>query len=261
MGLGLAACSSTSTPKGPAAVPGLLHGFAATHSKTAVLVSEALQPASGNLQVYIGTGTLDRSNGAWYIEATPPKVKAGHDSEQVLLAGGTGYMRTPSVLIVLTKTSWVAMGGTNQALQSTPMLALAVTPSMAAAAGSTPGIAYKYIGPTTADGEKAKAYSASVSATAALQAIEAAGSPAGYREFAADLFDGRKVTLFAYVALSGAIAGFGFSCAATANVYGVTEIDYVTTASPGPEPVAPATGVVSLAKFDAALTTYNKTHT
>jgi len=269
--LSLAACSSSTAPKatstapkvtGAAAIAGQLKDFMVSKSNRVVAVSETLQAKNGSLQVYSGSGDLAGSSGAWSITALPLRVTNTAFEEKVIDAGGTAYMRTASLQVVMPKADWAIMAGSLAALQNSALLPLAVNPLMVAAAvAAAPGGHYSAVGSTSIDGVTDAGYTASVPASVALQAIAAAGTPAAYQHLAAELLDGRTLRLQVYVSKSGALGAFGFSCRVKASDEAFTVLDYTTTQPPASQqPVAPTTGVVSLAKFIAALRYYDLHH-
>jgi hypothetical protein len=262
--LGLAACSSSTAPKatGPAAIAGQLHDFMASKSNRVVAVSETLQAKNGSLQVYSGSGDLAGASGAWSITALPLRVTNTSFEEKVIDAGGTAYMRSASLRVVMPKADWVIMAGSLGALQNSALLPLAVNPLMVAASvAAAPGGHYSEIGTTSIDGVTDAGYTASVPAGVALHAIAAAGTPVAYQHLAAELLDGRTLRVEVYVSKSGTLGAFGFSCSAKLPDEAFTVLDYTTTQPPASQqPVAPTTGVVSLAKFIAALRYYDLHH-
>jgi hypothetical protein len=263
--LGLGACSSgggaggASLAENRGPVVSQLKAFLASRSQATIVLSETLQgTGSQQYSVYTGTGTLDRSDGAWSVTALPLRVTNTFYAQKVIDAGGAAYMDPSSLAVVMPKAKWITISGSISQLRNTPPLPLGITPLMAAEAASASGVLYQKGHSGEILGVTDQGYTARISASAAMSAISDARTPTAYQAIARLLLDNRTLLLTVYLSSSGRLGAFGYACAAKGSVYSVSVLYYSTKPLPGAGPAAPTTGIVSLTAFNRALIAYGK---
>jgi hypothetical protein len=270
MAVGLAACSSSSPTSTTKPTSTTAPGTAAARLASgigSVLTSKVnrsfgvLELTSKNKQVqsvFGGKGTLQASTGDWAINALPSRVTDLSYQDKILDVGGVAYTHTPSLTVAMPHAQWVTISGPITELVDGPVLPLALTARMVAEFSTAPGVHWTSSKATEMAGQKVQLYTASLSATAALNAISAGHESKAYQQVAKVLFDGRTVSLYASLSHAGSLVAFGYELPEVPNYPGFN-ITYYPIAPPAAAfPTARVQDVVTLPAFVKALFAYNQ---